>query len=194
MAEPFLWPRPVSVSRLTGQLLVASPHLHDPNFSHTVVYLLDHSTSGALGVIINRPSVVEVGAVLSGWADADPTGVLYHGGPVSQNCALGVAVACAAQPPRGWQGIDGSFGLVDLDAPVEQYSRHVRGVRIFAGYAGWDPGQLEEELSEDAWFVVDALPGDLLTAHAHTLWRAVLRRQTNDLVYLSTYVDDPSLN
>lgn len=85
---------------LSGRLLVASPHLVDPNFHRTVVLLLDHDDEGAFGVVLNRPLPVEVDAVLPGWQDvvSHPDG-LFQGGPVGLDGALGIAVP-AADPAR----------------------------------------------------------------------------------------------
>lgn len=65
---------------------------------------------------------------------------------------------------------------------------------MFAGYAGWGDGQLEAELTEGSWFVVDAVPDDVLTAEPDGLWRRVLRRQGGDLAIVSTFAEDASLN
>ena len=70
----------------------------------------------------------------------------------------------------------------------------VQEVRVFSGYAGWSPGQLEGEVEQGAWWVVDALPGDPFVARPELLWRQVLRRQGPPLALVSTYPDDPALN
>lgn len=81
------------VSSLTGRLLVATPALADPNFERAVVLLLDHDEEGSLGVVLNRPTPVDVGDILEDWADlAGEPGVVFQGGPVSLDSALGVAV------------------------------------------------------------------------------------------------------
>lgn len=81
------------VSSLTGRLLVATPALADPNFDRAVVLLLDHDEEGSLGVVLNRPTPVDVGDILEAWADlAGEPGVVFQGGPVSLDSALGVAV------------------------------------------------------------------------------------------------------
>jgi putative transcriptional regulator len=67
-------------------------------------------------------------------------------------------------------------------------------LRIFAGYAGWSPGQLQDEIDEGAWYVVEAETGDAFTNNPEDLWRTVLRRQTGDLALMATFPDDPTLN
>ncbi|MEU6678233.1 YqgE/AlgH family protein [Streptomyces sp. NPDC046853] len=196
------------VSSLTGRLLVATPALADPNFDRAVVLLLDHDEEGSLGVVLNRPTPVDVADILEGWGDlAGAPGVVFQGGPVSLDSALGVAVipgdegsAPGSRPrpvrgePIGWRRVHGAIGLVDLDTPPELLAPALGSLRIFAGYAGWGPGQLEEELTDGAWYVVESEPGDVSSPSPERLWRAVLRRQRSELAMVATYPDDPSLN
>ncbi|QLH22133.1 YqgE/AlgH family protein [Streptomyces sp. Rer75] len=193
------------VSSLTGRLLVATPALADPNFDRAVVLLLDHDEEGSLGVVLNRPTPVGVGDILESWAElAGEPGVVFQGGPVSLDSALGVAVVpgeAGRSPargeeggPLGWRRVHGAIGLVDLEAPPELLAAAVGSLRIFAGYAGWGPGQLEDELSDGAWYVVESEPGDVSSPSPERLWRAVLRRQRSELAMVATYPDDPSLN
>ncbi|MFE4954897.1 YqgE/AlgH family protein [Streptomyces sp. NPDC056653] len=183
------------VSSLTGRLLVATPALTDPNFDRAVVLLLDHDEEGSLGVVLNRPTPVGVGDILVPWADltAEPD-VVFQGGPVSLDSALGVAVIPGDEGPLGWRRVYGAIGLVDLEAPPELLAAALGSLRIFAGYAGWGPGQLETELTEGAWYVVESEPGDVSSPRPEQLWRAVLRRQRSELAMIATYPDDPSLN
>ncbi|MFD9908249.1 YqgE/AlgH family protein [Streptomyces sp. NPDC059063] len=183
------------VSSLTGRLLVATPALSDPNFDRAVVLLLDHDEEGSLGVVLNRPTPVEVADILEGWGDlAGAPGVVFQGGPVSLDSALGVAVIPGDEGPLGWRRVHGAIGLVDLEAPPELLASALGSLRIFAGYAGWGPGQLEDELVEGAWYVVESEPGDVSSPDPERLWRAVLRRQRSELAMVATYPDDPSLN
>lgn len=150
------------VSSLTGRLLVATPALADPNFDRAVVLLLDHDEEGTLGVVLNRPTPVGVGDILESWAGlAGEPGVVFQGGPVSLDSALGVAVIPGDEGPLGWRRVYGAIGLVDLEAPPELLAAALGSLRIFAGYAGWGPGQLEDELTDGAWYVVESEPGDV---------------------------------
>ena len=88
----------------------------------------------------------------------DP-GVLFQGGPVALDSALGLALLPADvddEEPLGWRRVVGRLGLVDLDTPPEVLAAELTRLRIFAGYAGWGGGQLEDELAEGAWYVVAA--------------------------------------
>ena len=188
------------VSSLTGRLLVATPALADPNFDRAVVLLLDHDEKGSLGVVLNRPTPVDVGDILEGWADlAGAPGVVFQGGPVSLDSALGIAVIpgggmSGERTPLGWRRVHGAIGLVDLEAPPELLAKALGSLRIFAGYSGWGPGQLQDELTDGAWYVVESEPGDVSSPAPERLWREVLRRQRSELAMVATYPDDPSLN
>jgi len=188
------------VSSLAGRLLVATPALADPNFDRAVVLLLDHDEEGTLGVVLNRPTPVGVGDVLEPWAHfAGTPSVVFQGGPVSLDSALGLAVVPGERDggdgePLGWRRVHGAIGLVDLEAPPELLAAELGSLRIFAGYAGWGPGQLENELTEGAWYVVESEPGDVSSPDPGRLWRSVLRRQRSELAMVATYPDDPSLN
>ena len=169
-----------------GRLLVAAVMLIDPNFFRTVVYVVDHDEEGAFGLVLNRPSTEPVAEHLPELAAAvgEPT-VVFVGGPVQPEAATGYRRAEMDDPDR----IDP--GVVPLD-----FEDHLNGVesRVFAGYAGWGAGQLESELDEGAWHVVDAEIDDLFARDPERLWSHVLRRQGGHLAMLSTYPPDPSLN
>lgn len=179
-----------------GRLLVATPVLTEGTFSRTVVQLLQYSgEDGALGVVLNRPTGTPVSEVLPGWAllSPDPV-VVFEGGPVQQTAAIclgrlalgsGDDPAYAVVPGAPW------LGTVDLEQDAADPVEHVR---VFAGYAGWSAGQLEQEVADGAWWVVEALPGDCFSSEPELLWRQVLRRQGMPLALVASYPADPSLN
>jgi putative transcriptional regulator len=179
----------------TGSLLIATPTMGDPNFARSIVLLLDAGESGALGVVLNRPTELDVAAVLEPWAElvVGPS-VLFQGGPVETDAALAVANVSEDDEPIGWRRVFGSTGLVDLDAPVEIMASAVSSLRIFAGYAGWGAGQLEAEIEEGAWYVVPAEPQDPFLDDPEQLWGRVLRRQGGQLAMLATMPAEPGLN
>jgi putative transcriptional regulator len=184
-----------------GRLLVATPLLGDPNFRRTVVLIVEHEVEeGTLGIVLNRPTTVGVDQVLEQWTElvTDPS-VVFKGGPVSPNSALALALVPGRDEPVGWRALDGApslarLGLLDLDAPPRLLAPAISSLRVYAGYAGWSPGQLDAEIDEGAWYVVPAEPGDVFAAEPDQLWRQVLRRQDGDLAFLATYPDDPGLN
>lgn len=179
----------------TGQLLVATPTLVDPNFARTVIFVLDHDEDGALGVVINRPSELPLRSVLPTWADSvtEPP-MLFAGGPVAQDSALALGMSTGVGPHVGFRRLTGDYGLVDLDAEPADLGDDLVGVRVFSGYAGWTSGQLEAEIAERSWYVVNTRPDDLLNPSPERLWRTVLRRQPGELAYVATFPDDPGMN
>ncbi len=167
----------MGLQSLTGRLVVATAFLLDPNFHLTAALILEHGEHGALGVVLNRPSEMAVEQVLPPWSEAvsEPR-VVFLGGPVQQSTVI--AVGRRRVPvPSAWQPVRGSLGVVDLDADPMVVAPDLDGLRVFAGYAGWGSGQLEAEIAEGAWFVIDAAPDDPFCLKPDDLWRSVLHRQ-----------------
>jgi putative transcriptional regulator len=182
-----------------GRRLGATPSLVDPNFANAVVLLLDHDGDGTLGVILNRPSAITVESVLPDWAGSvDPPEVLFEGGPVSPDAALAVALVPQVGPdaadPIGFRCLFDRMGIIDLDTPREVLAPAITRMRVFAGYSGWGGGQLQAEIDEGAWYVVDSTAADVFAAEPGGLWSAVLRRQPGSLAWVSTRPADPNLN
>jgi putative transcriptional regulator len=184
---------------LTGRLLVASTNLGDPNFDRAVVLVLDHGDDGALGVVLNRPTPVPVGEILEPWEEQArlvPPGVVFRGGPVSPDAVIGLARAQSPELSSGapWRVVIESVATVDLAVAPGEQPGGLSGARLFSGYAGWAADQLEAELAEGAWYVLDALAADVFCVDADKLWHDVMRRQGGELSLLATYPAHPSLN
>jgi putative transcriptional regulator len=179
-----------------GSLLISSATLMDPNFARCVLLMIESNEEGSLGVILNQPSETPVGEVLEQWRDVvNPPGVLFRGGPVELNAALALgSVVSTEDPPLGWRQVSGPLGMVDLDDSPDDYLGRLGGLRIYAGYAGWGAGQLDDEIAEGSWHVVPARPSDPFSAHPDRLWHDILRRQPPPLSMLSTLPEDASLN
>jgi putative transcriptional regulator len=183
---------------LRGRLLVAAPSLLDPNFVHAVILMLEHGPDGAIGIVLNRPSEVSVADALPSWADVKGhPPVVFVGGPVQPGGAIGLARIGAVgedAPPVGvtplWRGL----GTVDLDAGPDGVFPPVERLRLFAGYSGWGPLQLEGELATNSWFVVDRDPADVWTTEPDGLWTSVLRRQPGSVAQFANCPLDPTTN
>jgi putative transcriptional regulator len=190
-----------------GRLLVATPALVDPSFLRAVVLLLEFDTDeGALGVVLSRPSKTPVGTLLPAWQQvaANPA-VVHVGGPLCPTAAIGLVAVHAGNRP---ELPSGSFaplptdaatgglvlGTVDLDADALLVAPALAGMRLFAGYASWGSGQLEAEVAEGAWYVLDALPLDPFVPSPERLWRDVLHRQGPPLALVGAMPVDPSVN
>ena len=179
-----------------GRLLVASPILGEP-FHHSVILILEHDESGTLGVVLNQPTTVDVGSVLPAWRDhLTGTPTLFQGGPVALDSALGLAAAEGSDEPSGFRRVSGPLGIIDLDTPPDQLAPQLHALRIFAGYAGWSPDQLDGELEEGAWAVVDMADPvlDAFLSDREDLWRGVLTRQAGTLPWWVNCPRDPSAN
>jgi putative transcriptional regulator len=181
------------VSSLRGQLLVASPALLDPNFRRTVVLVAEHDDSGAMGVVVNRPSELAVAEAAPVLAEIVEPGALVHeGGPVQPTAVVILGqfqdAASAAVP------VFGDVGFVSGEADFEALGPELQRARVFAGLAGWSPGQLEAELERDDWILEPALPGDVFSDEPDTLWGAVLERKGGSFALLARMPPDPSLN
>ena len=183
------------MSGTAGRLLVAEPMLGDPNFDRTVVLMVQHVPEGALGLVLNRPTDVPVAAALPGWEAlaADPA-VLHIGGPVEAQSGWCLGRARRPEELEGFVPVIGDVGLVDLELALPELAAAFLAVRVYAGYSGWGPGQLEQELAQDAWFVADADPEDPFLPDTRELWRRILARQEGPLARLALFPPDPSVN
>src|SRR5581483_6006078 len=168
------------MTSLQGKLLVSSPALVDPNFRKTVVLVAHHDDEGAIGLVLSRPSSVPASDAVPA-LDGLPGGAdpVFVGGQVQPEAFMALAefddVNDAAAPIFGDVGFVPAGEEPDGLAPVVQLS--IRRVRLFAGYAGWGPGQLEAELEEPSWIVVDAESDDPFADDPDDLWRTVLHRK-----------------
>lgn len=181
----------------TGRLLVATPPLEDPNFDRTVVFVLEHSPEGVLGLVINRPSDEQLGDPLDGWIalQSGPPQV-FEGGPVEPDALIALAhtTELLDSPGEHLAPLTGTIASADLASDPSLVAGSIDQLRVFRGYAGWGPGQLEGEIEAGAWLVVDTEPTDLFTGQPQELWRDVLRRQPGRLAWLADAPDDLEMN
>ena len=180
------------VQSLKGQLLIAGPSLVDPNFRRTVVLVGEHSEDGALGVVLNRASESTVEDAVPELANVvDGEEAIHVGGPVQPSAIVVLAEFSNAEDARAL--VLGSVGFLPSEVdPLEL--GELRRARVFAGYAGWGPGQLDEELAEGSWIVEQALPEDVFTLEPDALWSAVLQRKGGPFGVLALMPPDPSRN
>ena len=158
-----------AVGTLTGQLLIPNANLFDPNFRRTVVLIGHHDDDGAVGVVLNQPlgvTVREAVPPLSQLVGADER--LFDGGPVEP--ASVVVLADFLDPERAQMIAMGTIGFLPPEAG-DDIAEAIRRARVYAGYAGWGPGQIEDELAEQSWVVAPALPGDVFHEEPVRLWK-----------------------
>jgi putative transcriptional regulator len=180
------------VESLRGQLLIAGPGLLDPNFWRTVVLVGEHSEDGALGVVLNRSSETPVEEAVPELAVlADEMGAVHVGGPVQPSAV--VVLADFAEPEEAGALVVDSIGF--LASEVEPASLgELRRARVYVGYAGWGPGQLDGELEDGSWIVEPAIAEDVFTDDPEGLWSAVLRRKGGPFGVLASMPPDPTRN
>jgi putative transcriptional regulator len=174
------------VDSVRGKLLVASPGLMD-FFRRTVVLVLEHNEDGAVGVVLNRPSETLVDeAVPELPVLVDPDEVVHLGGPVGPDSVI--VLGRFEDPDEAASIVLDDLGVVDpaIDSP------DLRAVRVYAGHAGWAPGQLDDELESEAWIVEPAQADDPFDEG--DLWSDVLDRKGGGYALLARMPEDPSLN
>jgi putative transcriptional regulator len=178
---------------LSGQLLLAAPSLHDPNFRRSVVLVGAHSEEGAMGVVLNRPSAVTVGeAVPQLEAALDEREPVYMGGPVQPNSI--VFLAEFLDPEPAGLLVLGRIGFPTPEADIEELAGATARRRVFAGYAGWSGGQLDAELDHGDWIAHPARPDDVFTEDPEELWSEVLTRKGGAYALIARMPMDPSVN
>jgi len=172
-------PRVLAATPLTpakGRLLIARRELVDPNFSQSIVLLLEYSDEGAIGVIVNRPAGIPPNKLLPDVHElAGYDGPVFLGGPVGLDSLVWLGRGCASlsdvQPVFGEVCYGGS-----LDALVAfaRLAATPERLRLYVGYAGWGAGQLERELAHGDWQVLEAREEQVFMDDPHTLWERMV--------------------
>jgi len=178
----------------TGRLLVATPPLEDPNFDRTVVYMLDHRSTGAVGVVLNHPTDEAEIDGLEAWSSRlSPPAVVFAGGPVETDALIALSIG-SGRIEGAWGELLRDIGTVDLALAPEEVAETFERLRIYRGYAGWAPGQLDAEIDMGAWMVFEAETADVFTVDPAELWRTVLRRQGGRTAWIANAPDDLAAN
>ena len=177
---------------LKGCLLISGGGLYDLNFRHTVILVGEHNADGALGVVLNRALNVTVQERLPPLSDLVPPGEpLFQGGPVQPASAL--LLAEFTHPELADNLVFGSVGFLVRDVTPDIEPSILRA-RVFAGYSGWGPAQLEAEMDGGSWIIEPAREDDVFTDAPDLLWSRVLKRKGPEYRQLSRMPYDPSMN
>ena len=177
---------------LRGKLLVAAPTLLDPNFARTVVLIAEHTDEGAMGLVLNRPSETTVADAVPELEDIAGEEIVHVGGPVAPSSV--VIVGDYEDPDDAGLLVTGGVGLPAADSDLDDLRLATSRLRVFAGHAGWGPGQLDEEMEREDWIVAPALPEDVFAEDPDGLWSAVLARKGGHFALVARMPLDPSLN
>jgi putative transcriptional regulator len=181
------------VDSLKGQLLLASPALFDPNFRRTVVLVTEHTEEGAAGLVLNRPSETAVADAVPDLLPLVPDEErVYVGGPVQESAVL--VLAEFDDPEEAALLVVDDVGFVPGDGDFDLLAGATRRVRVFAGYAGWGPGQLEAEVEESSWIVGSSPAPELFPEPEDDLWARILRDKGGVYRVVALMPEDPSLN
>ncbi|MDX2166424.1 MAG: YqgE/AlgH family protein [Deltaproteobacteria bacterium] len=180
--------RPAHATRLAkGKFLVASRDLVDPNFFETVILLVDYDPHGALGVVVNRPTAVRLVEALPEVTELRRRkDVVFLGGPVARDRML-LLVRTSNAPRQSFRVFDRVYASGDLDA-LRHSLAHGEGVRAFAGYAGWGPGQLDAEVARGDWLIGPADATALFDTAPSAIWDDLVERFSGDWTMLSPHL------
>ncbi len=190
---------------LEGQFLISETELMDPNFMQTVVYLVEHNENGALGFVVNRRSETNLNELLPDFVD-QPAGEIevYVGGPVEQMYLFTLhsglpanRTSDAASSVLDGVILEPDFSVIKeflLNEWPELPAEDRPEIRFYAGYAGWAPGQLEEEIDHKAWVVIPASPGIVFAPNPEESWKNALRKKGGIYWVVAETGSKPSLN
>ena len=175
----------------------------DSHFHRSVIYLLEHDDKGALGLAIDHASQMPVAEALPSWADhiSEPDR-FFIGGPVAPEAVIALGQIDDLELLRdvqdlhenGFTSINKAIGTVNLHLDPSDLSLQFTGIRLFSGYCGWSPRQLETEIDSGSWFVVETQGTDLFTPEPELLWQRVLRRAPGRVRIFANYPKYPSAN
>lgn len=186
-----------------GTLLIAGPRLVDPNFRRTVVLLCEHNDEGSLGLVLNRPIDAPLGKVFPQFASiARDPGYVYCGGPVDNTRMLALQRLCEDDAGiESWRADPSDQVHVRLVADVEGALTAIEEgtsdpgqFRFYLGYAGWGPGQLDQELGEDSWVVRPADVELVFHDHPERTWSSALQQLGGVYRLYAQMPLDPGLN
>lgn len=185
----------MQIAPKAGALLLSEPFLPDENFKRTVVFLCEHNEEeGSFGFVVNRPLGVKVHEAVEDFPEFDAS--LYLGGPVENN-TLHYLHTLGDKLPDSIEVVEGLFwgGSYEvLQILIENKEISPEDIRMFVGYSGWSPGQLEEELEEKSWIVTQGAANHIFDTDPEQLWKQVLKQMGGQYQIMSNFPESPLLN
>jgi putative transcriptional regulator len=182
------------MKNLTNRILLAKPVLDDPNFTRTVIWLLEQGDQGTSGFVINRPISPKMGDIITDFPLPDFP--VYLGGPVETNTLhfvhqYGAEAEGGLALSEDWKW-GGSFETI-LELARQSRLREAE-MRFFVGYSGWAPGQLEDEIQQDVWVEGPKFYPEILKMNPKSMWRLILRSMGGDYAIMANHPENPDLN
>jgi putative transcriptional regulator len=177
-----------------GRILVSEPFLFDSYFKRSVILLGEHNEDGTIGFILNKPTDLRLNDALEDFPQFDAP--LYFGGPV-QTDTIHFLHTLGEKLEGSKEILPGIFWGGDLEALkllIETNQVSSQEVRFFAGYSGWEPTQLEDELKGNTWLVSNCRKEFAFTQHPDELWGEALRNMGSQFAIMANFPEDPSLN
>jgi putative transcriptional regulator len=177
----------------SGRLLIAAPFLSDPNFARTVVFLCEHNAEGSVGFVLNRPTSASINDVILE-VSTDRYNV-YEGGPVSMDTlhVLHRQPGNLGGKSIG-KGIFWGASFEVLKTEINEQGIAPANIKLFAGYSGWDSGQLTDEIKEGTWLVAPGIPGIIFEDDYKNIWGKAIRSLGNNYAYLANIPLHPQMN
>lgn len=177
----------------SGRLLIAEPFLADPNFARSVIFLCEHGAEGSVGFVLNRPTELTLGDLLPDLYT--PLLSVCQGGPVQMD-----TLHMLHRTPDQYGGNEIYPGIYwggsyeSLQDSIVNNTYQPIDLRLFVGYSGWSPGQLEKELEEGSWIVAPAMTNILFETDNENIWRRAIQSLGQEYAYLANMPINPQLN
>ncbi|MCB0506689.1 MAG: YqgE/AlgH family protein [Chitinophagales bacterium] len=175
-----------------GDLLIAEPFMQDPNFKRTVTLVCEHNEEGSLGLVLNRPSIFKVTEMIPNFPAFQA--LVNYGGPVGLDRINYI---------HSYGDIlEGAFHVIDniyWNGNFEQLKDYIKrkiilphNIRFFVGYAGWEAGQLNEEMQDYSW-IISKKHEEIFKMNEY-MWKDILQKMGGKNKLISTFPEDPRLN
>ncbi len=159
-----------------GALLVAKPGLLDPNFMQTVVLVTQRPDGSTVGVILNRPTQLELAPLVPGLPAAHYKDALYFGGPVMRRSVVAVFESPSPPASSAFHVLRGIYLSMHQANIAQLLDSGGARYRLYLGFAGWAPGQLESEFTREGWYVLPADPQVVFRSDTRGLWEELVAR------------------
>jgi len=183
------------ISAAAGRLLISEPFMPDPNFKRSVILLTEYSEAGAMGFILNHQTDYLLGDILPDTSYSEIP--VYMGGPVAEN-TLHYIHRCPNKIEGGieiWDGIYWGGDFEQIKELITNYQLTESEIKFFTGYSGWTPGQLDDELREDAWIVANKFEADsIFSNNEHNLWKEIVISLGQRYAHIVNFPENPTLN